>query len=106
MWASRLKLLHTPLSGYLIATGVANRLDRLGKKAEQSMGWESPEEEASVYVDFLRLVLEMINTVVAGCLPQNPELVYALLHRQDVLPPLQVGHPLQHQQAVFPLPLP
>ena len=44
-----------------------------------------------MYVDFLRLVLEMINTVVSGCLPQNPELVYALLHRQDVLAPLQVG---------------
>ena len=43
-----------------------------------------------MYVDFLRLVLEIINTVIATCLPQNPELVYALLHRQDVLAPLQV----------------
>lgn len=45
-----------------------------------------------MYVDFLRLVLEMINTVLVTCLPQNPELVYALLHRQDVLAPLQVCH--------------
>lgn len=56
----------------------------------ESNGWESPEEEASVYVDFLRLVLEIINTVLVSCLPHNPELVYALLHRQDVLQPLQV----------------
>ena len=46
-----------------------------------------------MYVDFLRLVLEMINTVLVSCLPLNPELVYALLHRQDVLIPLQVNLP-------------
>ena len=31
-----------------------------------------------------------VNSVLVVCLPQNPELVYALLHRQDILPPLQV----------------
>ena len=67
------------------------RYQRVSGRATESGGWDSPEEEASVYVDFLRLVLEMINTVTVSCLPQNPELVYALLHRQDVLVPLQVG---------------
>ncbi|KAK9806635.1 hypothetical protein WJX73_002684 [Symbiochloris irregularis] len=67
------------------------KYEKVSRKGSDSGGWESTEEEASVYVDFLRLVLEMINTMVAGCLPQNPELVYALLHRQDILAPLQAN---------------
>jgi hypothetical protein len=34
--------------------------------------------------DFLRILLEVINTVLSLNLGRNPELVYALLHRQEV----------------------
>lgn len=34
--------------------------------------------------DFLRILLDVINGVLAANLGRNPELVYALLHRQDV----------------------
>ena len=42
-----------------------------------------------MYADFLRIVLEILNTVITAGLPQNPELVYALLHRQEVFAPFQ-----------------
>jgi hypothetical protein len=43
-----------------------------------------------VYADFLRIVLEILNCMITTNLPQNPELVYALLHRQEVFSPFQV----------------
>jgi hypothetical protein len=43
-----------------------------------------------VYADFLRIVLEVLNTVITAGLPHNPELVYALLHRQEVFTPFEV----------------
>ena len=46
------------------------------------------EAEAEVHTDFLRIVLEVINAVLAGNLSANPELVYALLHRNEVFVPL------------------
>ncbi|GMH33193.1 hypothetical protein BSKO_01027 [Bryopsis sp. KO-2023] len=39
--------------------------------------------------DFLRILLELINGIVATSLPSNPELVYAILHRQNVLEDLR-----------------
>ena len=42
-----------------------------------------------MYADFLRIVLEILNTVITAGLPHNPELVYALLHRQEVFAPFQ-----------------
>ena len=50
----------------------------------------SPEEAAS-YSQFLRIMLEIVNCLVASNLTANPELVYALLHRQEELQPLLVG---------------
>lgn len=35
-----------------------------------------------VLAGFLRIVLEVINTVLAAGLQRNPELVYAVLHKQ------------------------
>ena len=35
-----------------------------------------------MYADFLRIVLEIINSILTYALPKNPEVVYALLHRQ------------------------
>ncbi len=50
------------------------------------------EAEAEVHTDFLRIVLEVINAILAGNLAANPELVYALLHRLEVFTPLH-AHP-------------
>ena len=50
------------------------------------------EAEVEVHTDFLRIVLEVINAVLAGNLAANPELVYALLHRHEVFVPLH-AHP-------------
>jgi len=44
-----------------------------------------PPLPPQVLAGFLRIVLEVINTVLAVGLQRNPELVYAVLHRQDVL---------------------
>lgn len=48
--------------------------------------------ELQLYADFLRIVLEIINSILTSALPQNPELVYTLLHRQEVFAPF-VHHP-------------
>lgn len=45
--------------------------------------------ELQLYSDFLRIVLEIINAILANALPSNPELVYALLHRQEVFVPFR-----------------
>lgn len=42
-----------------------------------------------MYEDFLKIVLEIINAVIACGLPQNPELVYVMLHRQEVFAPFK-----------------
>lgn len=52
------------------------------------------QQEQQVYFDFLRIVLEILNCMIAKGLRQNPELVYTLLHRQDVFAGLQVGSAL------------
>ena len=57
-----------------------------------SCGTGDGEAEAEVHTDFLRIVLEVINAILAGNLAANPELVYALLHRHEVFTPLHV-HP-------------
>eukprot|EP00191_Tetraselmis_sp_GSL018_P014691 CAMPEP_0177588784 /NCGR_PEP_ID=MMETSP0419_2-20121207/6421_1 /TAXON_ID=582737 /ORGANISM="Tetraselmis sp., Strain GSL018" /LENGTH=660 /DNA_ID=CAMNT_0019079027 /DNA_START=185 /DNA_END=2164 /DNA_ORIENTATION=+ len=43
--------------------------------------------------ELLRIVLEVLNTMLAQALPRNPELAYSLLHRQELFAPLR-GHPL------------
>jgi len=45
--------------------------------------------EIQLYADFLRIVLEIVNAILVNALPSNPELVYVLLHRQDVLSPFK-----------------
>jgi hypothetical protein len=42
--------------------------------------------------DFLRIVLEVVNCILSNSLGRNPELVYALLHKQDMLAGLS-SHP-------------
>ena len=52
-------------------------------------------DELQVYADFLRIVLEILNCIIATNLPANPELVYAMLHQQEIFTPFQVwlAHP-------------
>ncbi|CAA0823037.1 Unknown protein [Striga hermonthica] len=48
--------------------------------------------ELHIYTDFLRLVLEILNAILTYALPQNPEVVYAVMHRQEVFVPFK-NHP-------------
>ncbi|KAL5542027.1 hypothetical protein UlMin_009737 [Ulmus minor] len=48
--------------------------------------------ELHIYTDFLRLVLEIINAILSYALPRNPEVVYAIMHRQEVFQPFK-NHP-------------
>ncbi|CAJ1967036.1 unnamed protein product [Sphenostylis stenocarpa] len=48
--------------------------------------------ELHIYTDFLRLVLEIINAILTYALPRNPEVVYAIMHKQDVFQPFK-NHP-------------
>eukprot|EP00256_Glycine_max_P065194 XP_025979789.1 dymeclin isoform X5 [Glycine max] len=48
--------------------------------------------ELQIYTDFLRLVLEIINAILTYVLPQNPEVVYAIMHKQEVFQPFK-NHP-------------
>ncbi|KAH7287047.1 hypothetical protein KP509_32G034600 [Ceratopteris richardii] len=56
------------------------------------------ETEVQIYTDFLRLVFEIINAIITYALPYNPEVVYALLHRQELFKPFQ-DHPLFNDLA-------
>ena len=47
-------------------------------------------DELQVYADFLRIVLEILNCIIVTNLPANPELVYAMLHQQEIFMPVQV----------------
>ncbi|KAL4436850.1 hypothetical protein ABPG75_003989 [Micractinium tetrahymenae] len=53
---------------------------------------EQQELQLQLYADFLRIVLEIINSILTSSLSRNPELVYTLLHRQEVFAPF-VHHP-------------
>lgn len=48
-------------------------------------------DELQVYADFLRIVLEILNCIIVTNLPANPELIYAMLHQQEIFMPFQVG---------------
>ncbi|XP_074307211.1 uncharacterized protein LOC141642331 [Silene latifolia] len=53
---------------------------------------EAMSMELHIYTDFLRIVLEIINAILTYSLPQNPEVVYAVMHRQEVFQPFR-NHP-------------
>eukprot|EP00252_Welwitschia_mirabilis_P020819 TRINITY_DN5186_c0_g2_i1.p1 TRINITY_DN5186_c0_g2~~TRINITY_DN5186_c0_g2_i1.p1 ORF type:complete len:724 (+),score=122.40 TRINITY_DN5186_c0_g2_i1:15-2186(+) len=58
---------------------------------DKEMAEDTPNE-LHIYTDFLRIVLEIINAIFTYALPRNPEVVYALLHRQELFKPFK-GHP-------------
>lgn len=53
---------------------------------------EDPSAELHIYTDFLRLVLDILNAILTYALPRNPEVVYAIIHRQEVFLPFK-NHP-------------
>ncbi|KAL6007239.1 hypothetical protein ACLOJK_032735 [Asimina triloba] len=53
---------------------------------------EEMSTELQIYTDFLRIVLEIINAILTYALPRNPEVVYAIMHRQEVFQPFK-NHP-------------
>jgi hypothetical protein len=53
---------------------------------------EDTSAELHIYTDFLRIVLEILNSILTYNLPQNPEVVYAIMHRQEVFKPFK-NHP-------------
>ncbi len=65
------------------------RYQRLQRVAAGGPG-KGRGDELQVYGDFLRIVLEIFNCIIVTNLPSNPELVYALLHRQEVFMPFRV----------------
>jgi hypothetical protein len=78
-----------------------------GKGDSEGEGEGEDEEvtELNIYTDFLRIVLEIINAILTYALPRNPEVVYALLHRQELFAPFK-EHPrfvelLENIQAVL-----
>ncbi|CAL8468041.1 g7580 [Coccomyxa elongata] len=67
---------------------LARRYQRLQRVAAGGPG-KGRGDELQVYGDFLRIVLEILNCIIVTNLPSNPELVYALLHRQEVFMPFR-----------------
>ncbi|XP_063939500.1 uncharacterized protein LOC108197248 isoform X2 [Daucus carota subsp. sativus] len=53
---------------------------------------EDTSPELHIYTDFLRIVLEILNAILTYALPRNPEVVYAIMHRQEVFQPFK-SHP-------------
>ncbi|XP_048497320.1 uncharacterized protein LOC104906681 isoform X2 [Beta vulgaris subsp. vulgaris] len=53
---------------------------------------EDVSMELHIYTDFLRIVLELINAILTYALPRNPEVVYAVMHRQELFQPFR-NHP-------------
>ncbi|GMH08470.1 hypothetical protein Nepgr_010310 [Nepenthes gracilis] len=63
-------------------------------KRESTEGESIVEDSTELHIvtDFLRLVLEIINSILTYALPRNPEVVYAIMHRQEVFQPFK-NHP-------------
>lgn len=53
--------------------------------AQQQQQPPPAAQDVAVLGEFVRILLEVIHTVLSTSLSRNPELVYALLHRQDEL---------------------
>ncbi|KAF2620341.1 hypothetical protein F2Q68_00038244 [Brassica cretica] len=52
--------------------------------------------ELQIFTDFLRLVLDILNAILTYALPRNPEIVYAIMHQQEVFQPFK-NHPRFHE---------
>ncbi|PON79978.1 Dymeclin [Parasponia andersonii] len=63
-----------------------------GNSIEENGLADDTSTEMHIYTDFLRLVLEILNAILTYALPRNPEVVYAIMHRQEVFQPFK-NHP-------------
>ncbi|XP_031396635.1 dymeclin [Punica granatum] len=63
-----------------------------GNSLEEDSLVEDMSTEFYIYTDFLRIVLEILNEILTYALPRNPEVVYAIMHRQEVFQPFK-NHP-------------
>lgn len=63
-----------------------------GESKEGNNVQEDMAAELHIYTDFLRIVLEILNAILTYSLPRNPEVVYAIMHRQEVFQPFK-SHP-------------
>lgn len=63
-----------------------------GNSVDESGLSDDTSTEMHIYTDFLRLVLEILNAILTYALPRNPEVVYAIMHRQEVFQPFK-NHP-------------
>ena len=61
-----------------------NSSDVVSGNASNAAFSDAEDDEIELYADFMRIVLEIINSVLTYALPDNPELVYALLHRAEL----------------------
>ncbi|KAK1395267.1 Dymeclin [Heracleum sosnowskyi] len=61
-------------------------------KDGDSLPDDMQSSELHVYTDFLRIVLEILNVILTYALPRNPEVVYAILQRQEKFLPFK-SHP-------------
>ncbi|GLT78602.1 hypothetical protein SLA2020_501320 [Shorea laevis] len=59
---------------------------------EQDDVGDDMSAELQIYTDFLRIVLEILNAILTYALPRNPEVVYAIMHRQEIFQPFK-NHP-------------
>ncbi|XP_022875130.1 dymeclin isoform X3 [Olea europaea var. sylvestris] len=69
--------------------------DKMHIADSELRGDNLPDDSAAelhLYADFLRLVLEILNAILTYALPRNPEVVYAIMHRQEVFLPFK-NHP-------------
>ncbi|XP_020273400.1 dymeclin isoform X3 [Asparagus officinalis] len=69
--------------------------DKIHKITSEQDGDSTTEDmstELHIYTDFLRIVLEILNAIITYALPRNPEVVYAIMHRQEVFLPFK-SHP-------------
>eukprot|EP00877_Chromochloris_zofingiensis_P015055 jgi/Chrzof1/9803/Cz04g16070.t1 len=77
-----------------LASSLGKRYLKLARQAEEAaaLGQQTAPDELQVLADFLRIVLEVINCILYAGVQRNPEVVYAVLHKQEVFAALR-HHP-------------
>lgn len=69
---------------------IAKKYLRFAQSHADGMNANEDGTEMHVYADFLRILLELFNAAVSqNVLVHNPELIYALLHREETLKPFE-----------------
>jgi len=69
---------------------IAKKYLRFAESHPQGLNAKEDGTEMHVYADFLRILLELFNaTLSQTVLQHNPELIYALLHREETLKPFE-----------------